>query len=377
MKTERRRVQRETPAQLSYVQLDPECGGMVLNASEGGLAFQVVGAVRSGRALQVCISPNPTERIELSGEIAWLDDGKTCGGVRFKEPTAETCLQIRGWLATECHSRWPQLVTATPAAATDVASTVGTEPRNENSALAKHLEAEDDPAPDRAGVTAPQSIRFNALSLRGALFDPIPLPAEGVFISIARYLLHFTAGILLCALVLSPILLSRNFRSRFADSLIRLGERLNETEEAHVPPPLPTPLQSSAPNSAKTLAIPDADVEIPSQETQSQPNSSPSELTRQKTPKSAALGPDDRPYSSKNSPDVRSARRGGLLAHQLWSAIGSGDTSAEVSLAQLYMTGDGVPKNCAQARVLLRAASKGGNAEAVHQLQKLNKSGCR
>jgi hypothetical protein len=377
METERRCTPRETPRRLSYVQLDGNGGGIVLNASESGLAFQVVGAVRSHGATQVCISPSPAERIELPGEIAWLDDGKTCGGVKFKGASADSRDQIRRWLTTACPSEYLQ----TAVVATEVASTVAPEPRIENSALAKHLEAEDDSAPDRAGVTAVESVRFNDPSLRGALFDPIPLPTEGVFLSIARYVLHFTAGILLCALVLSPILLSPNFRAKFADSLIRLGERLREREEAHLPPVLSTPVQSSASNSANTSLIPDTEVETPSEETRGQSNSSPSEITvqktNQKTKKSAAPRLEGRSSSVKNLRDSRSSERRSSLARQLWSAIGSGDTSAEVSLAQLYIAGDGVPKNCAQALVLLKAASKSGNREGVRQLHKFNKSGCR
>jgi TPR repeat protein len=41
------------------------------------------------------------------------------------------------------------------------------------------------------------------------------------------------------------------------------------------------------------------------------------------------------------------------------------------------MKGDGVPKNCQQAAVLLRAASKNGNVEAREKLKKLSKHGCR
>lgn len=370
MKIERRRAQRETPTQLSYIQLDPNTGGIILNASESGLAFQVVGAVRSGRPLQVCISPNPTERIELPGEIAWLDDAKTCGGVRFKEPSAEICLQIRRWLATACHSQGPRPTVAAPADATGVASIVTTEPRNENLALEKHLEAERTSVLGRADAATPQGTRSDAPLLRGFLFDPVPQPAESVVVSPAHLFLRIAAGILMCAIVFTP-LLSGNLRSQFADSLIRLGEKLKGSERARVLPAESIPAHSSIAGSAKASAVPNANMEIRSDEPQTQPGPSTSEITRQKTTTSAALG------SEQGSLDARSARRRGELVHQLWSAIGSGDTSAEVSLAQLYMTGDGVPKNCAQARILLRAAAKTGNAEALQQLQKLKKSGCR
>jgi hypothetical protein len=376
MGTERRCTQRETPSQLSYVQLDQSGGGIVLNASENGLAFQVVAAVRSHGAVQVCISQNPSERIELRGEIAWLDIAKMRGGVQFKDASVDTRDRIRRWLAAECHSFDPQPAVAVPVGASDLENAVATEPRIENSALAKHLEAEDDSGADQVGAIASQGVLSDGPLPRGSLFNPIPKSADGVFVSAARFLLHITAGILLCALALTPILLSRNLRSRFADSLIRLGDRLKESEEVHVPSPQSIPVQSSAPNSANASAIPDADMEIPLDETQSQPTSSTPKITRQKTQKSTAVRLDDRSHSAKNLPDSHSTGRG-LLVRRLWFAIESGNTSAEVALAQLYIAGNGVPKNCAQARVLLSAASKRGNQEAVQQLDKLNKSGCR
>jgi TPR repeat protein len=41
------------------------------------------------------------------------------------------------------------------------------------------------------------------------------------------------------------------------------------------------------------------------------------------------------------------------------------------------LEGYGVPKNCEQAAVLLRAASKNGNVEALAKLKKLTKNGGR
>ncbi|HEX2666347.1 MAG TPA: SEL1-like repeat protein [Candidatus Acidoferrum sp.] len=61
---------------------------------------------------------------------------------------------------------------------------------------------------------------------------------------------------------------------------------------------------------------------------------------------------------------------------RLWSAVASGNYSAEVDLARLYLTGDGIPRNCEQAKVLLQAAGKHGSVEALQQLKELRTSGC-
>jgi hypothetical protein len=64
-------------------------------------------------------------------------------------------------------------------------------------------------------------------------------------------------------------------------------------------------------------------------------------------------------------------------ARLLWSAVGRGNSTAEVVLAELYLRGDGVPRSCEQGRILLTAARKSGNPEAAEKLRELNVNGCR
>jgi hypothetical protein len=60
----------------------------------------------------------------------------------------------------------------------------------------------------------------------------------------------------------------------------------------------------------------------------------------------------------------------------LWSSVKKGYVPAEVTLADLYRRGDGVEKNCDQARVLLVAASKKGSFEARQVLEQIAEQGC-
>jgi TPR repeat protein len=60
----------------------------------------------------------------------------------------------------------------------------------------------------------------------------------------------------------------------------------------------------------------------------------------------------------------------------LWASVKKGHVPAEVTLADLYRRGDGVEKNCDQARVLLVAASKKGSLDAREMLQKVVTQGC-
>jgi TPR repeat protein len=69
-------------------------------------------------------------------------------------------------------------------------------------------------------------------------------------------------------------------------------------------------------------------------------------------------------------------RNPAVASQLLWAAVEKGNSAAEMDLADLYLHGDGVARNCDQARVLLSVASK-GNPEAAQKLHELDQSGCR
>ena len=64
-------------------------------------------------------------------------------------------------------------------------------------------------------------------------------------------------------------------------------------------------------------------------------------------------------------------------AKLLWKAVRQQNTTAAILLSQLYQRGDGVPKSCDQARLLLIAATKRGASQAAEQLRELESRGCR
>ena len=54
---------------------------------------------------------------------------------------------------------------------------------------------------------------------------------------------------------------------------------------------------------------------------------------------------------------------------ELWKAVKRGNVSAEVALANIYLEGEAVPKNCEQAHMLLFAASMKGSKAADNFLK--------
>ena len=66
-----------------------------------------------------------------------------------------------------------------------------------------------------------------------------------------------------------------------------------------------------------------------------------------------------------------------LAAIYLWKAVAKQNIEATVMLSDLYLRGDGVPKNCEQARLLLDAAALKGRKDAAVQLRNLQAFGCQ
>jgi TPR repeat protein len=64
-------------------------------------------------------------------------------------------------------------------------------------------------------------------------------------------------------------------------------------------------------------------------------------------------------------------------AKWLWKAVGKHNAQATLLLADLFLKGEGVPKNCDQARVLLDSATRGGMKEAGERLRHLQAFGCQ
>ncbi len=64
-------------------------------------------------------------------------------------------------------------------------------------------------------------------------------------------------------------------------------------------------------------------------------------------------------------------------AQWLWKAVAKRNVEAASLLSDLYLKGDGVPKSCEQARILLDTAARKGVAKAAEQLRHLQAYGCQ
>ena len=64
-------------------------------------------------------------------------------------------------------------------------------------------------------------------------------------------------------------------------------------------------------------------------------------------------------------------------AKWLWRAVGKQNGTAILLLSELYAKGDGVTRNCDQARLLLMSAVRKKVPDSVTQLRRLELSGCQ
>jgi cell division protein FtsN len=108
---------RQTPRMkvtgLAYVNLGPDNGGIILDISEGGLCFQSTGPVKQTETIRFWYSPRShqimarqveaqtrgvSRLIEAGSELAWTDETRKKGGLRFTNLSAEDREQIREWI---------------------------------------------------------------------------------------------------------------------------------------------------------------------------------------------------------------------------------------------------------------------------------------
>ena len=204
-------------------------------------------------------------------------------------------------------------------------------------------------------------------------------------------------GVAIAAIVIVVVALTvifYGYHDSVGQLLISLGQKLSAPKEA---PAAPASSASQAASVSQTTSAPQPlkvpDVSKPSVESP-QPVSA---ATRENIPASPEKGlADERRYRTENtsasvkpqttlgaaspapatSASVAQSEDPAERVHSLWAAVAQGNTSAEVTLAKLYLIGGGVTKSCDQARVLLQAAAKKGNGEALDKLSQINQQGC-
>jgi TonB family protein len=101
LQTERRSHARGRMEGLTYVDLGPDNGAILIDLGEGGLGFHSVAPVSLDQAVLLKFKlPGASGFIESYAEVVWLDESGKCGGLRFAEMSAELREQIGAWVGT-------------------------------------------------------------------------------------------------------------------------------------------------------------------------------------------------------------------------------------------------------------------------------------
>jgi hypothetical protein len=400
--------------QLVYVELESRNGGMMLTVSEEGFTFRAVTSVRPSGRISFSFVINGNEKLQGFGEIKWTKDEGKVAGLQFTDISSEFLDALRKWLA--------QLSARAVSSPDETRTDTPFDPDHNSSA-----ESPQSPPPEQLVETSTKPVfglNFGQSLHGGMPRHEVPPPSyretsasqwprSTPVLSEWKYPDGLqpdarprgsglvTAAVVACLLLLAVLLYS--FRESIGRSLISLGQQLSapsETSQAQGPDtPKPTAegVQQSTPaNSGTPQAPTNPDKENPDKENNaasaspSPPattSSDKSEPARPPSVREKAVSPpakqqsqfrDERPASPAEEGAPQNTRNldAAEEVRALWSAVSQGDTSAEVTLAKLYMIGRGVKKNCDQARVLLRVAAKKGNPEAIAKLSQITRQGC-
>src|SRR5271167_4196473 len=96
---ERRLQPRLSVRSLIYIDLGEDNGGILLNISEGGVAVQLALPVLGDALSRITFQlPQSRNRIEMSGQIAWVSESRREAGIRFVRVSNEARNKIGKWI---------------------------------------------------------------------------------------------------------------------------------------------------------------------------------------------------------------------------------------------------------------------------------------
>jgi hypothetical protein len=387
---DRRQAPRTKLAEIAYIGMGPENGGLVLDVSDGGLSFHSVAPVRQAETINFLLSLRGHSRIEGAGEVVWTNEMKTVCGLRFTSLSAGARDYLNNWTNESRMAVAGRKKTDSP---TPIAIRRREEP---SSLIAPQTDTESESI---VAIRRAAEIHLSEPSARSMWREPVFFWVMFGILSTVLAVTAFVYGVRVGRLEIGSVREPVAQPAGASDS--QTSPQATET--------LPAATSSAASDSPSASAIAPA---VSSQAAPVQndlpvvPNDTASHLrgtfvNASKTD-GITVGPLDR--SGETGPDAKSpeqqaevaleagkselaaalgslrgtngVRDSSKAARLLWAAVKNHNSTAEVILADLYLRGDGVAKNCDQGRVLLEAASKSGNVQGKEKLGELQTNGC-
>jgi PilZ domain-containing protein len=412
MERERRQSTRIRPTQLVYVELGADNGGMVRDISETGIGFCAVRAVAELEEITFVFRLEGERRLEGNAELAWMDVAGKVGGLRFLKVSDEFRGQLYSWLRRNSVPAG-SVTHHVPTAATPMERIEQParepvrqllKPVTEGQSKALRVDAmriaTDAAAPAKKKEPSPRRpLNAPVLSYAGSeIISPEVKPrlSKPAVVEQARESArHGIANVLHAAVAMLVVMLLMILflsRQEAGDGLIWLGKKIageprvlpiqQSDEQVQTPSPIPdtstvgTPKEQENGGMKETVLAP-LSTTVPGHIAAPARTSPP--VATGEFPSSALAAAKNGNSEAGSHPEAIQPKvvteDKAEVVQLLWADVARGEISAEVALADMYVRGDGVPKNCAQARVLLSAAAKKGNVIAVRKLIDLDSEG--
>ncbi len=223
---ERRLTPRKTVEGFAYINIEPSNGGSVLNVSEGGLCFHSIAPVQGSKTIHFWFRDHH-HRIEVQGDLVWMDETQKSGGLRFVDLPEQAREPMRRWIS----------LPITPVAS-DQAFPLSTLLRQASPALGtSRLDTKFPPDSSKPPAMVSRDAKAQA-------------PLTGFSGGLAT-------GLLVAALVSTPFLF-RSYKRQLGESLIQWGERFAARPHSQMQKVPPAPLAQ-----AVVLAPPQAEPSAP------------------------------------------------------------------------------------------------------------------
>ena len=306
-------------------------------------------AVR-GDELRFTFSVGDGRKLAGTGRMAWSEPSKKTGGLRFIDPSPELREQVREWLEGTLVTVDSKL---DPPAVESEAKRRRKKLREE-----ARLEAQRQKGQNEESTAVETPAVTQASPLFAQTGNDVPLHTESQN-STPAGVWRGVAGLMIMALVLTALV---TYRRELGHAMVSFGSSLAGEDQKASPAPNEVPPTTPASTNADPAAL-------------SSEQGSPQNDQADVTPISNAQAG---PAAGTPAPKTEGAQAASPVdAQSLWSQVETGDTKAELTLADHYLQGEGVTPSCAQARVLLEAAAKRGSTEAKQKLGDLAQAGCQ
>jgi len=392
---DRRLNPRTKLVEIAYIGMGPENGGLVLDVSEGGLSFHSVAPIQRDEKVQFLLSLRGHSRIEGTGEVVWTNNIGTVCGLKFTSLSPGALEHLNNWKAqsntsapprAKAVAQMPSIAAASPVAAKS--SILKTESAAPVFAIT--------PAPERDHAVHITEVRGQSPLFWMAVGALTTAFASAAFFYGMRVGRAYYTG--------PPAAVQVTDTKTTPSATPSLpGPPAQNAVEPHAAPAsalTPSQMAASVPShtlvsASKTEGISSTNPNVPVVASPAPASASTAAAVSlpdaTKTPVEAVKPAPVAESSPRLSPDDGKAEYGAAMAdlngdngkrdtaaaiQLLQVASKKGDTLAEVTLADLYIYGDGVAQDCVQGKSLLAEAAKGGNMQAKVKLEEISAEGC-